>query len=240
MNLKLNGMLLDSKWVSREADAYETSEATDPQTGRRFVVEWRYDPEHAAPWAGSDPICVGWLTFDPKTFRQEDIDCLHDLPHDAPEVMEQIARHQLMRVLHVNQRMYGAGREYLVLDVYNTIQRLRAGGGKPLGDMDATIDGIEDMCRGWAKDEWHYCGITVTPLTKPHEQDDPEDSPQMLHEYADTLWGLESNDSAYHTEVIADMMRCASLCIERDRVKEMNDADPTFDAVAAFDTQATT
>ena len=51
-----------------------------------------------------------------------------------------------------------------------------------------------EYLRAWCNDEWHYCGIVVTL------NDGGDD-------ISASLWGIESNGTEYHEEVIEELMR---------------------------------
>jgi hypothetical protein len=51
--------------------------------------------------------------------------------------------------------------------------------------------------RSWCSNEWHYCGIEVFPLTEDGDE---------LRSKSVSLWGIESNATDYHKEVIQELL----------------------------------
>ncbi|CAN7776744.1 hypothetical protein [Caballeronia sp. LjRoot31] len=64
---------------------------------------------------------------------------------------------------------------------------------------------------GWAKDEWHWCGVVVTPLG-----DDPEMDAFTPIDYMQALWGINDDDDAYIAEVAHELMLTAACEISKE------------------------
>jgi hypothetical protein len=64
---------------------------------------------------------------------------------------------------------------------------------------------------GWAKDEWHWCGVVVTPLGE-----DPEMDAFTPMDYMHALWGINDDDDAYIAEVARDLMLTAAREIYKE------------------------
>lgn len=68
---------------------------------------------------------------------------------------------------------------------------------------------------GWAKDQWHWCGVVVTSLG-----DEPDMDAITPIDYAHALWGINDDDDAYISEVAHDLM----LSTARELSKEATEA----------------
>jgi len=64
-------------------------------------------------------------------------------------------------------------------------------GHGPVSDWDS------DRLRQFCTDQWHYCGIVVTLLDADGEPDSVDAS----------LWGIESDCTDYHEEVINELIQ---------------------------------
>lgn len=53
--------------------------------------------------------------------------------------------------------------------------------------------------RAWCNDEWHYVGVTVRPFC-------PECGEPHREDYRFALWGIESDDGEYLTEVANELI----------------------------------
>lgn len=69
-------------------------------------------------------------------------------------------------------------------------------GCKPGPDAVDAVERDYAYLRAWCNDEWHYCGIVVT-LT-----DDDGEKTDVQH----SLWGIESDCSSYHSDVIRELV----------------------------------
>jgi hypothetical protein len=60
-------------------------------------------------------------------------------------------------------------------------------------DSDSDYERLRQFCT----DQWHYCGIVVTLL-------DADDEPDSVNA---SLWGIESDCTDYHEEVINELIQ---------------------------------
>ena len=168
--------------------------------GRKYRIEWDYDDTYGRPEAESDVhgVCAD-INFDPETFGED-----HD-PEDGELDLEEVVRHQMMRVLDTASRRQTW---YRVYDVWETMKVAKADGWRDLKweaehpnateeeKLMAAVDADFNYLQGWYNDDWHWCGITVMLLD---EEGDPTEDEA-------SLWGLCSDDAERHEEVIADLV----------------------------------
>lgn len=60
----------------------------------------------------------------------------------------------------------------------------------------AVLRDLERM-RGWCNDNWHWCGISVFPLTADGDE---------LRSKTESLWGIESDAEEYFDEIIYELI----------------------------------
>lgn len=60
----------------------------------------------------------------------------------------------------------------------------------------AVLRDMERM-RGWCNDAWHWCGVSVFPLSKDGDE---------LRSKTESLWGIESDAGDYFEEVISELI----------------------------------
>ena len=54
-----------------------------------------------------------------------------------------------------------------------------------------------ECMRDWCNDVWHWCGVSVFPLTEGGDE---------LRSKTESLWGIESDADSYFDEVIAELI----------------------------------
>ena len=143
--------------------------------GRKYRIEWQHDDTFGRPEAESDGhgVCAD-INFDPETFGED-----HD-PDDGELDMEEVVRHQMMRVL--SRADY-----WRVYDVWETMKVAKADGWRDLKweaehpnateeeKLMAAVDADFNYLKGWYNDDWHWCGITVMLLDEEDDEDDEDD-----------------------------------------------------------------
>ena len=181
--------------------------------GRKYRIEWQYDDTSGRPEGESDGhgMCAD-INFDPTTFGED-----HD-PEDGELDLEEVVRHQMMRVLSRADRRGGYWRVY---DVWETMKVAKANGWRDLKweaehpnateeeRLMAAVDADFNYLQGWYDDDWHWCGITVILLD---EEGDPTGDEA-------SLWGLCSDDAERHEEVIADLVSEIQRQVKREAEK---------------------
>lgn len=75
-----------------------------------------------------------------------------------------------------------------------------------------------DYLCAWCRDEWHYCGIEVIDIATKESA---------------AVWGIESDQDAYHEQVITDLISELQPAIaQAERAKRLHDAAPELLAAA--------
>ena len=171
--------------------ACETREVTHPVTGRRFMVEFEFDNDSGPPQSESDGhghvVTPG---FDPKD-ADELAEIIEGDGYDSTDALELHAQCAAMR--HIKDDTY--------YDVWRSLRTAKREGWGPT--PEAAVEADFKYIYGWYNDLWYWCGIRVTPVeVLPGEALDESD----LHNCAESLWGIESNDENYHKEVIAELL----------------------------------
>ena len=156
------------------SDCYKTINIE--QNGKTYRVEFIFDSDMGAPWKEHDGhgIVSDWENRDKK-------------PGEV--------------VIASNR---GAKRFY---DIAATT-RIAKRDGWGVSDADtskmtpAQITALavqRDMehMRGWCNDEWHWCGVSVFPLSEDGDE---------LRSKTESLWGIESDADSYFEEVISQLI----------------------------------
>ena len=157
-------------------DVYDTEARV--AHGHDWSVEWVYDTDHGAPWDEEDghgPV-TDWTSRD---------------------------KHPGELILNTDR---GSRRYY---DFASAVKQARAEGWNtkpynwPTKGAQAAAAALADFerMRGWANDDWHYCGIVVKLDGTDFEA---------------SLWGIESDCDDYHEEVIEDLMQQCLHEVERN------------------------
>lgn len=181
--------------------------------GRKYRIDWHYDDSSGRPEEESDVhgVCAD-INFDPETFGED-----HD-PEDGELDLEEVVRHQMMRVLGTTSRRQTW---YRVYDVWETMKVAKADGWRDLKweaehpnateeeKRMAAVDADFEFINGWYNDDWHWCGITVMLL-----DDEGDDT-----EHEESLWGLCSDDDKHHEEVIHDLVGEIQRQVKREAEK---------------------
>lgn len=155
--------------------------------GRDFIARIYADDDRDAPWL--DDYCHGEV----KTFRDSEPlprgwVVLHDMPRGR------YAYNFGGALLTASRDGWGLSPEALA----RLSDRV---GGKPTRGQKRAEAVRQDMAylRGYCSDEWHYVGVSVSPM-------DDEGEPTE-DEYRFALWGIESDCRDYIEETASDLAR---------------------------------
>lgn len=136
-----------------------------------FTVAKHYDTDHEAPWSA----CDGYGVVLERTRHSA------DAPDEARELNSDYLYDWHASLDRAREEQWGLGEERLAA--------LTAKLTRPPTQEEITAEAVRldyEYLRAWCRDEWHYCGIVVKLQGSPIER---------------SLWGIESNDEAYHNEV---------------------------------------
>lgn len=156
--------------------AYDT--ATLNYRGLTFTVAKHYDEDHQAPWIEHDGHGI-------VLERKRHVDD----PDEARELNSDYLYDWRASLDRAREEGWGLGPKELA--------KLRAEyteyDGRELPQELITQRAVRndyEYLRAWCRDEWHYCGIVVKLDGAPVEH---------------SLWGIESDDEAYHNEVAREL-----------------------------------
>lgn len=174
--------------------------------GVAYYITHSYDNHTDPPWdeglsvhrEGSVMVTDGYGVLFRSGYRAEDYDPEEyadtmgfdpAIDADATALMEQAARMQMAKLLYAKQ---GRHDKNLYLDVWETLKIARKDGwGGTDHTPEEAVERMYQWMRGWYNDDWHYIGIEVTNKSNGQRA---------------SLWGVESEDTNYHEEVIADLI----------------------------------
>lgn len=156
------------------SDCYETRDIE--QNGRAYRVEFIADCDMGAPWEESDGhgIVSDWERRDKKPGE----------------------------VVIASDR--GSKRFYNIAATTRIAKRdgwglspEKASGLTPAQIVAEAVRLDMERMRGWCNDDWHWCGVSVFPLTEDGDE---------LRSKTESLWGIASDADDYFKEVIAELI----------------------------------
>lgn len=155
-------------------DAYETRDIE--QNGKTYRVEFIFDSDTGAPWKEHDGhgVVSGWESRDKK-------------PGEV-----------VISEDHGSKRFYdiAATTRIAKRDGWGLAPEKAAGLTRAQIVAEAVRLDMERM-RGWCNDDWHWCGVSVFPLSEDGDE---------LRSKTESLWGIESDADSYFEEVISDLI----------------------------------
>lgn len=156
------------------SDCYETRDVE--QNGKIYRVEFIFDPDLGAPWEEHDGhgIVSDWENRDKKPGE----------------------------VVIASDR--GWKRFYDVAETTRTAKR----DGWGVSDTDTSkmtpaqitqlaVQRDMERMRGWCNGDWHWCGVSVFPLTEAGDE---------LRSETASLWGVDSDAYDYFEEIIFELI----------------------------------
>lgn len=144
--------------------------------GTTYRVEFFHDEGMGAPWEEHDGhgIVSDWETRDKK----------------PGEVIISQDRHS-KRFYDVAATMRIAKRDGWGVSDVDTSGMTRA------QIIALAVQSDMERMRGWCNDDWHWCGVSVFPLTADGDE---------LRSKTESLWGIESDADVYFDEVIDELI----------------------------------
>lgn len=152
--------------------------------GKKYLIEHCTDDGHGAPWQEHDGhgVVSDFLSRDKK----------------PGEVVIFTSRGR-KRFYDVQATIAIAKRDGWGLSPVAIFQHAKRLGRTPTPAEVITEAVRLDMehMRAWCNDQWHWCGIVVTPLTEDGDE---------LRSKSESLWGIESNAGDYLDEVAMELI----------------------------------
>lgn len=156
------------------SDCYETRDIE--QNGKTYRVEFIFDSDMGAPWEEHDGhgVVSNWENRDKK-------------PGEVVIASDRGSK----RFYDVAATTRIAKRDGWGVSGADTSNMTRA--------QIAALAVQRDMerMRGWCNDVWHWCGVSVFPLTADGDE---------LRSKTESLWGIESDAGEYFEEVISELI----------------------------------
>lgn len=165
---------------------------THTRDGRTFVARFYHDEGHGAPWdeeCGHGPVREVSRPWYEKPHKKPGERFLNRDPGDSRRTLYAYNWQEACRLARTDWGFTKCS------DAADAVQR--------------AVQADFDRLRGWLEDDWHYCGISVTP--KGEEEN-----------FSYAVWGIESDCAEYHTEVIDELIEQALADAER-RVYPVNE-----------------
>lgn len=164
--------------------AYETRDIQ--RNGTTYRVEFHFDQDTGAPWKECDGYSI--VSNGRRSEKRPG-----EVRIDSGE------RNATVRFYDVQETIKKATREGWGLGDEASAALAKTLGREPT-KREIVAEAVRldmERMRGWCCDDWHWCGVSVFPLTADGDE---------LRSKTESLWGIESDAGAYFDEVISELI----------------------------------
>lgn len=156
------------------SDCYETRDIE--RNGKTYRVEFTVDCDMGAPWEEHDGhgVVSDWENRDKKPGEVIIASC-----------------HGCRRFYDVAATTHIAKRDGWGVSDADTSNMTKA------QIVALAVQRDLERMRGWCNDNWHWCGVSVFPLTADGDE---------LRSKTESLWGIESDAGEYFYEIISELI----------------------------------